>query len=163
MNSHHVNSCHKIISTTWICVICIHIYHKSSYIWICFKWIHIFSDKFIFHNCLSNVWRAFESHQESQVLVFTKWCDDGTGVLTFIVKLKRIVWIITSSLAKNLYPQHLRALLVIIHNGYCLRLMTLFSWRELLIQHTLLSSYLKVFKWIQGTGWGIECTGLAFG
>ncbi len=47
--------------------------------------------QYIFHNCLSNVWRAFESHQESQVLVFTKWCDDGTGVLTFVVKLKRIV------------------------------------------------------------------------
>ncbi len=34
---------------------------------------------------------------------------------------------------------------VIISNGYCLYLMTLFSWRELLIKRTLLSSFLKVF------------------
>jgi hypothetical protein len=80
---------------------------------------------------------------------------------------------------------------VIIGNGYCVHLMTLFNWRELLIQHTLpaffgimnegdahslsccaartpiltrwSSSFLKVFKWIQGTGYGLECTGLAFG
>jgi hypothetical protein len=69
--------------------------------------------------------------------------------------------------------------------------MTLFNWHKLLIQRTLpsilgimnegdahslsccaaktpiltrwLSSFLKVFKWIQGTGYGLECTGLAFG
>ncbi len=68
-----------------------------------------------------------------------------------------------SSLAKNLYPEHSHALSMIIGNKYCLSLMTLFSWRELLIQHTLLSSFLKVFKWIWGTGWGIKCKGLAFG
>ncbi len=69
--------------------------------------------------------------------------------------------------------------------------MTLFNWRKLLIQLTLpsflgimneddahsliccvartpfltrwVSSFLKVFKWIRGTGYGLECTGLAFG
>ena len=45
---------------------------------------------------------------------------------------------------KNLYPEHLRKTSVIIGNGYCFHLLTLFSWRELLIQRTLLSS-LKVF------------------
>jgi hypothetical protein len=96
-----------------------------------------------------------------------------------------------SSFVKNLYPERLRKMSVIIGNGYCLRLMTLFHWRKSLIQRTLpsllgimnegdahslsycaarspiltrwLSSFLKVFKWIQGTGHGLECTGLAFG
>ncbi len=53
------------------------------------------------------MWRAFESHQESQVLVFTKWCDNGMGVLTFVVKLKRII-LHTNVSVKNLYPEHLR-------------------------------------------------------
>ncbi len=70
MDSHHVNSCHRNSYLS---------YKFFIYFWT----IH-------FHNCLSNVWRAFESHQESQVLVFNKWCDDGTGVLTFVVKLKCI-------------------------------------------------------------------------
>ncbi len=70
MNSHippsyGVNSCHRHVKG-------IHIYHMNSFLSFA-----------LFHYCLSNVWRAFESHQESQVLVFTKWCDDGTGVLTF--------------------------------------------------------------------------------
>ncbi len=92
---------------------------------------------------------------------------------------------------KNLYPERLRKMSMITGNGYCLRLMTLFNWRKLLIQRTLLSflgimneggthslsccavrtpiltrwsrSFLKVFKWIQGTLYGLECTGLAFG
>ncbi len=92
---------------------------------------------------------------------------------------------------KKLFPECLRKVSVIIGNGYCLRLMTLLSWCKLLIQLTLpsflgimnegdahslsccadrtpiltrwLSSFLKVFKWIQGTGYGLECTGLAFG
>ena len=92
---------------------------------------------------------------------------------------------------KNLYPERLHKMSIIISNGYCLRLMTLFNWHKLLIQHTLpsffgimnegdthslsccaartpiltrwLSSFLKVFKSIQGTGYGLECTGLAFG
>ncbi len=71
MNSHHVNSC------------CRNTYLSYKF-FIYFQTIN-------FHNCLSNVWRAFESHWESQVLVFTKWCDVGTGVLTFVVKLKCIV------------------------------------------------------------------------
>ncbi len=53
-----------------------------------------------------------------------------------------------SSLVKNLHPEHLRKTSVIIGNGYCLCLMTLFSWRELLIQHTLLSSFESLFMWI---------------
>ncbi len=88
------------------------------------------------------------------------WWNRG---LDFIVKIKRIVLHNNAKFNKNLHPEHLRALSMIISNGYCLGLMTLFSWRELLIQHTPLSSFLKDFKWIQGTGWGIECTGLAFG
>jgi hypothetical protein len=97
------------------------------------------------------------------------------------------------SVVKYLYPEHfLCKISLIIGNGYCLHLLTLFSWHgELLIQHTLpsflgmmnegdahsiscwdvqtliftrwLSSILKVFKWIQGTGYGLEHTGLAFG
>ncbi len=53
-----------------------------------------------------------------------------------------------SSLVKNLHPEHLRKTSVIIGNGYCLCLMTLFSWRELLIQHTLFSSFESLFMWI---------------
>ncbi len=80
---------------------------------------------------------------------------------------------------------------MIIGNGYCFHLMTLFNWCKFLIQCTLLSflgimnegdahslsfcdvrtpsltrwssSFLKVFKWIWGTGYGLECTSLAFG
>ncbi len=70
MNPHHVDSYQRNI-------------YPSYKFFIYFLTIH-------FHNCLSNIWRAFESHRESQVLVFTKWCDDGTGVLNFVVKLKRI-------------------------------------------------------------------------
>jgi hypothetical protein len=95
--------------------------------------------------CLSNVWRAFESHQESQVLVFIEWCDDGTGVLTFVVKLKCIVLHTNLNLSEKLYPDHLRKTSVIIGNGYCLCLMTLFSWHELLIQRTLFSSFESLF------------------
>jgi hypothetical protein len=80
-----------------------------------------------FHNCLSNVWRAFEPHRESQVLVFTKRCDDGTGVLTFVVKLKCIVLHTIVKFSEKLYPEHLRKTSVIVGNGYCLRFMTLFS------------------------------------
>ncbi len=70
--------------------------------------------QYIFHNCLSNVWRAFESHQESQVLVFTKWCDDGTGVLTFVFKLKRIVLHTIVKFSKILVPRTFAQNIVII-------------------------------------------------
>jgi hypothetical protein len=98
---------------------------------------------------------------------------------------------LTSSFLKNLYPERLRKMSMIISNGYCLHLMTLFNLIKLLIQRTQpsflgimnegdthslsccaartpiftrqLSSSLKVFNWIQGTGYGLECTGLAFG
>ncbi len=143
MNSHHMNSC-----------------HRNSYPLYEF---FIYFPTIQFHNCLSNVWRAFEPHQESQVLVFTKWCDDGTGVLTFVVKLKHIVLHTNIKFSKKHVLERLCRMSMIIGNGYCLHPMTLFSWHELLIQHTLLSSFLKVFKWIRGTGWGMKCTGLAFG
>ncbi len=119
--------------------------------------------QYIFHNCLSNVWRAFESHRESQVLVLPNDVMMVQGSWLLLSSSNVYYCILMSSLAKILYPEHLHALSMIIGNGYCLRLMTLFSWRELLIHHTLLSSFLKVLKWIWGTGWGIECTGLAFG
>jgi hypothetical protein len=57
------------------------------------------------HYCLSNVWRAFESYLEFQVLVFTKWHDDGTGVLTFVVKLKRIVLHTNVKFSEKLVPR----------------------------------------------------------
>ncbi len=38
-----------------------------------------------------------------------------------------------SSFVKNLYPERLRKMSVIIGNGYCLHLMTLFNWSKLLI------------------------------
>jgi hypothetical protein len=37
---------------------------------------------------------------------------------------------------------------MIIGNGYCLHLFTLFSWREMLIQRALLSSFESLFMWI---------------
>ncbi len=45
------------------------------------------------------------SHQESQVLVFTKLCDDGTGVLTFVVKLKHIVLHTNVKINEKLVPR----------------------------------------------------------
>ncbi len=144
-------------------------------IWILVMWIHVMGNSYLsyeffiyflticFRNCLSNVWRAFESHRESQVLVLTERFEDGTRVLTFVVKLKCIVLHTIVKFSENLYPEHLCKMSAIVGNRYCLRLMTLFSQLESLFQQTLLSSLLKVFKWIQGTGWGIKCTGLAFG
>ncbi len=49
---------------------------------------------------------------------------------------------------KNLYLEHLRKTSVIISNGYCLHLLTLFSWHEMLIQRALLSSFESLFLWI---------------
>jgi hypothetical protein len=56
---------------------------------------------------LSNVWRAFESHQESRELVFTKWCDNGTEVLTFFVKVKRVVLHANIKFCEKLVPRML--------------------------------------------------------
>ncbi len=106
-------------------------------IWILIMWIHFMGNSYLsyelficflticFHNCLSNVWRAFESHWESQVLVFTKWCDDGTRVLTFVVKLKHIVLHTIVKFSEKLVPR--------VGNGYCLRLMIdLSHWSSVL-------------------------------
>ncbi len=87
MNSHHVNSC-----------------HRNTYL--SYKFFIYFLTKH-FNNCLSNVWRAFESHRESQALAFTKWCDDGTGVLTFVVKLKHIVLYTIVKFSEKLVPRTL--------------------------------------------------------
>jgi hypothetical protein len=76
----------------------IHIYHMNS--------SSIFLTIY-FHSCLSNVWRALEFHRESQVLVFTKWCDDGTRVFTFAVKLKLIVLHTNVKLSENFVPRTL--------------------------------------------------------
>ncbi len=85
INPHHVNSCQRNI-------------YLSYKFFIHFLTIH-------FHNCLSNIWRAIESHRESEVLVFTKWCDDGTGVLTFVVKLKHIVLHTNVKFSEKLVPR----------------------------------------------------------
>jgi hypothetical protein len=37
--------------------------------------------------------------------MFTKWCDDGTGVLTFVVKLKRIVLHTNVKFSEKLVPR----------------------------------------------------------
>jgi hypothetical protein len=87
MNSHQVNSCDRNI-------------YLSYKFFIYFLTIH-------FHDCLSNVWRACESHRESQVLVFTKWYDDGMGVLTSAVKLKRIVLHTIVKFSEKLVPRTL--------------------------------------------------------
>jgi hypothetical protein len=87
MNSHHVNSCHEIS-------------YLSYKLFIYFLTIY-------FNNCSSNFQRAFESHQESQVLVFTKWSDDGTGVLTFVVKLKCTVLHTNIKFNEKLVPRTL--------------------------------------------------------
>ncbi len=121
MNSHHVNSCHGNI-------------YLSYKFFIYFLTIH-------FHNCLRNVWRAFESHRESQVLVFTKWCDDGTRVLTFVVKLKCIVLHTNVKFSEKLLPRMFVQNVQDYWKWYCLHLLTLFSWPELLIQRTLLSFF----------------------
>ncbi len=141
-------------------------------------------------SCLSYVWRAFESHQESQVLIFAKWCNNDTEILTFFVKFKCIVLHTNIKFCEKLVPRTLCKICMIFGKEYCLHLMTLFNWCKLEIQHTLpsflgimnegdvhslsccaartpilkrwSSSFLKIFIWIQGTGYGLECTGLAF-
>jgi hypothetical protein len=50
---------------------------------------------------------AFESHWESQVHLFTKWCDDGTEVLPFFVKLKRILLHTNVKFSEKLLPRML--------------------------------------------------------
>ncbi len=135
---------------------------------------------YIFHNCLSKVWRAFESDWESQVLVFTKWCYNSTEVLTFLVKLKCIVLHTNIKFCETLVPRALAQNVRDYRQWVLLATSTLFSWHELLIQCTLPSFFgvmkegeahslsccgaktpilirwsstiLKVFKWIQGTG-----------
>ncbi len=37
--------------------------------------------------------------------MFTKWCDDGTGVLTFVVKLERIVLHTNVKFSEKLEPR----------------------------------------------------------
>jgi hypothetical protein len=37
--------------------------------------------------------------------MFTKWCDDGMGVLTFVVKLKRIVLHTIDKFSEKLVPR----------------------------------------------------------
>ncbi len=109
----------------------------------------------------------------------------------FSSSLNVLYCILTSSFVNNLYPERVHKISVIIRNSYCFRLMTLFNWCKSLIQHTLpsflgmmkegdahslyycdarsliltrwSSFILKVFKWIRGTRYGLECTGLAFG
>ncbi len=39
--------------------------------------------------------------------MFTKWCDDGMGVLTFVVKLKRIVLHTNVKFSEKLVPRTL--------------------------------------------------------
>ena len=39
--------------------------------------------------------------------MFTKWCDDGTGILTFVVKLKRIVLHTILKFSEKLVPRTL--------------------------------------------------------
>ncbi len=172
MNSRHVNSCHRNI-------------YLSYKFFIYFLTIH-------FHNCLSNIWRAFKSLQESQVLVFTKWCDDGTGVLTFVVKLKRIVLhtiikfsekLVPRTLAQNFHdcrqwilfmfydsvqltwvadPAYSVVLLWDGEWGWCL--FTFLLWcKDDTKSNKMVKLLLKVFKWIWGTGCDIKCTGLTFG
>jgi hypothetical protein len=85
--SYDVNLCHR------------HVKEFIFIIWI----LHLLFDNF--HYSLSNVWRAFESHWESRVLVFTKWCDDGMGVLTFVVKLKCIVLPTNVKFSEKLVPR----------------------------------------------------------
>ncbi len=117
--------------------------------------------QYIFHNCLSNVWRAFESHQESQVLVFTKWCDDGTGVLTFIVKLKCVVLHTNVKFSTKLVSRTLACTIHDYQQWTVLKSYVQLTWVADSAYSVVFLS--KVFKWIPGTGWGIECTGLAFG
>jgi hypothetical protein len=63
--------------------------------------------QYILHSCLSNVWRAFESHQESQVLIFAKWRNNGTEILTFFIKFKRIVLHTNVKFCEELAPRTL--------------------------------------------------------
>ncbi len=171
MNSHHVHSCQRNI-------------YLSYKFFIYFLTIH-------FHNFLSNVWRAFESHCESQVLVFTKWCDDGTGVLIFVVKLKCIVLhtivkfseiLVPRTLAQNV-PDCWQWILLTFYDSVQLTWVADPAYSVVLLWEvnedgtyslyycgaktpslTSWSNYfLKVFKWIRGTGWGIKCTVLVFG
>jgi hypothetical protein len=56
---------------------------------------------------IADVWRAFESHWESQVLVFTKWCANGSKILTFLVGLKYVVLHTNVKFCEKLVPRML--------------------------------------------------------
>ena len=47
--------------------------------------------KYIFHDLLSEVRRALQSHRQSIVFVLAKWSYDSAEVLAFIIELERIV------------------------------------------------------------------------
>jgi hypothetical protein len=59
-----------------------------------------------------------------------------------------------SSFVKNVYPERLHKMSVIIGNGYCFRLMTLFNWRKPLIQRSL-SSFLGIIY--EGDAHSLSC------
>jgi hypothetical protein len=67
--------------------------------------VHLFNaGQCAFHNGLSNVGRAFESHWESCILVIAKQQNDGGEVLSFFVKLKGIVLHTNVKFSKKLVP-----------------------------------------------------------
>ncbi len=130
--SYDVNSCHRH-------VIGIHIYHmnSSSIIW---------QFPLLLEQCLESIW--VPSGVSSTCVYQMVWWWYRSLYFCCQAQMCSKYCILTSSLVKKLYLERLRKMSVIIGNGYCFRHLTLFSWGELLIQHTLLSSFESLFMWI---------------
>ncbi len=171
MNPHHVNSCHSNSHHVNSC-------HRNSYIY------HMNSSSIFWQYISIFAWAMSGEHLSPIESLKYLYLPNGVmmvrGSWLLLSSSNVLYCILMPSLVKNLNPEYLQKMSVIVSNGYCLRLMTLFSWCVLLIQHTLLSffgmvneddahslswcgaktpsptrwsnSFLKVFKWIQGTG-----------
>ncbi len=120
------------VLTMRIHIIGIRIYHKNLYVWICFVQNHIFSDNaFIIALAMSG--EHLSPIGGLKYLYLPNYVMMVQGSWLLLPSSNKQYCILMLSLAKNLYPEWLRKMSVIISNRYCLRLMTLFSWRELLI------------------------------
>ncbi len=134
----------------WIHVIGVHIYHMNSYLWIRLVWVHIFS-----YNTFSIIAWAMSGEHLSPIrslkyfylpngVMMVQW----SWLLLSSSNVKCIVLHTNIKFSKKHLPRTLAQMSVIIGNGYCLHLMTLFGWRESLIQSTLMSFFGMVW-WIR--------------
>ena len=76
--------------------------------------------KVLFRLTEQYVRRAFESHWKPCMFVLVKWCNDGTEILTLIVKLEVTVMHRNIVFSENRVPEHLRKMSIMIGLGILL-------------------------------------------